>query len=288
MMAQWARCDQAGSTDPRTWARRLKLLRPFTRWLQQFEPRTEVPDDAIFGRAGEEMAALRAAGISFDVVPGVTAALAAAAEAEIPLTLRDVASSLVFATGEDADGNIIGYIPRWLLVRTSTPPETLAAPIRTVIRQANPTLPVNDVNTMLDVVDRDTASRAAQVRVLAAFAAIAFALAGIGIHGLLSFSVSQRAQEIGVRVALGAQPGDILRMVLRRSAMLAVAGVIPGVVVAYLAGRSMEALLAGVAPADAVTMLAAVGLSLLMTVVGSLMPTLRALRVDPITALRAE
>jgi len=138
------------------------------------------------------------------------------------------------------------------------------------------------------VVDRDTASRAAQVRVLAAFAAIAFALAGIGIHGLLSFSVSQRAQEIGVRVALGAQPGDILRMVLRRSAMLAVAGVIPVVVVAYLAGRSMEALLAGVAPADGVTMLAAVGLSLLMTVVGSLMPTLRALRVDPITALRAE
>jgi predicted permease len=186
------------------------------------------------------------------------------------------------------DGNIIGYIPRWLIVRTSTPPETLAAPIRTVIRQANPTLPVNDVNTMLDVVDRDTASRAAQVRVLAAFAAIAFALAGIGIHGLLSFSVSQRAQEIGVRVALGAQPGDILRMVLRRSAMLAVAGVIPGVVVAYLAGRSMEALLAGVAPADGVTMLAAVGLSLLMTVVGSLLPTLRALRVDPITALRAE
>ena len=55
MMAEWARCDQAGSSDPRTWARRLKLLRPFTRWLQQFEPRTEVPDDAIFGRAGERL-----------------------------------------------------------------------------------------------------------------------------------------------------------------------------------------------------------------------------------------
>jgi integrase len=55
MMAQWARCDQAGSTDPRTWARRLKMLRPFTRWLQQFELRTEVPDDAIFGRSGERL-----------------------------------------------------------------------------------------------------------------------------------------------------------------------------------------------------------------------------------------
>ena len=77
-------------------------------------------------------------------------------------------------------------------------------------------------------------------------------------------------------------------MIVRRSVLLALAGVIPGVVLAYVAGRSMEALLAGVKPADAPTMLAAVGLSALMTVVGSVMPTLRALRVDPITALRAE
>jgi len=126
------------------------------------------------------------------------------------------------------------------------------------------------------------------VRVLAAFAAIAFVLAGIGIHGLLSFSVSQRAQEIGVRLALGARSRDILTMVLGRSALLALAGVVPGMALAYAAGRSMEALLAGVKPADATTMFAAVALSALMTFVGSVMPTLRALRVDPITAIRAE
>jgi putative ABC transport system permease protein len=126
------------------------------------------------------------------------------------------------------------------------------------------------------------------VRVLAAFAVIAFVLAGIGIHGLLSFSVSQRAQEIGVRIALGAQSGDILRMIVRRSVMLALTGIVPGVALAYAAGRSMEALLAGVKPADALTLMAAVALSALMTIVGSLVPTLRALRVDPITALRAE
>ena len=147
---------------------------------------------------------------------------------------------------------------------------------------------MNDVATMTEVVERDTASRSAQVRVLAAFAVIAFVLAGIGIHGLLSFSVSQRTQEIGVRKALGAQSQDILQMIVRRSVILALAGVIPGVALAYVAGRSMEALLAGVKPADAPTMLAAVGLSVLMTMVGSVMPTLRALRVDPITALRAE
>ena len=187
-----------------------------------------------------------------------------------------------------ADGDIIGYIPRALVVRTSSQPEAVASPIRAIIRQIEPTLPVSDVATLTEVVERDTASRAAQVRVLAAFAVIAFVLAGIGIHGLLSFSVSQRAQEIGVRMALGAQPGDILRMVVRRSVMLAVAGVIPGIALAYAAGRSMEALLAGVKPADAPTLAAAVVLSVLMTLVGSVMPTLRALRVDPMTALRAE
>ena len=170
----------------------------------------------------------------------------------------------------------------------SSQPGTVAAPIRAIIRQIEPTLPISDVATLTDVVERDTASRAAQVRVLAAFALIAFVLAGIGIHGLLSFSVSQRAQEIGVRVALGAQRADILRMILRRSVQLTLAGVVPGVALAYVAGRSMEALLAGVRPADAPTMVTAVGLSALMTIVGSVMPTLRALRVDPITALRAE
>ena len=187
-----------------------------------------------------------------------------------------------------ADNAIIGYIPRAFVVRTTPPPETLAPPVRAIIRQIEPTLPVSDVSTLLDVVDRDTASRAAQLRVLGAFAAMAFVLAGIGIHSLLSFSVSQRAQEIGVRMALGAQSGDILRMVVRRSLLLALAGVIPGMALAYVAGRSMEALLAGVKPTDAPTMFAAVGLSTLMTIVGSVMPTLRALRVDPISALRAE
>jgi putative ABC transport system permease protein len=147
---------------------------------------------------------------------------------------------------------------------------------------------VSDVGTMTEIVTRDTASRTAQLRVIGAFALIAFVLAGIGIHGLLSFAVSQRTQEIGVRVALGAQPRDIVRMVLRRCLFLAAAGIIPGVALAYAAGRSMEALLAGVKPADAVTMTSVVALAAMMTVAGSLAPTVRALRVDPITALRTE
>jgi putative ABC transport system permease protein len=183
---------------------------------------------------------------------------------------------------------ILGFVPRALVVRSTIPPESLTASIRAIVRQADPMMPVAEVNPLTAIVERDTASRSTQVRVLGVFALIAFVLAAIGIHGLLSFAVSQRTQEIGVRMALGAQSGDILSMVLRRSAMLAVAGVVPGVALAYAAGRSMQALLAGVPPADAVTLATAVGLSVLMTVLGSLAPTLRALRVDPITALRAE
>jgi predicted permease len=186
------------------------------------------------------------------------------------------------------DGNIIGYIPRALVVRASTAPETVAAPLRAIIHGAEPALPVTDVTTLAEIVDRDTASREAQVRVLAAFAVIAFVLAGVGIHGLLSFAVSQREQEIGVRIALGAQARDILSMIMWRSAMLALAGIVPGVLLAYWAGLEMRALLAGVTPGDPWTFAAAVVLSAVMTLVGSLVPTLRALRINPINAIRAE
>jgi predicted permease len=187
-----------------------------------------------------------------------------------------------------ADGSIIGYIPRSLIVRTSSAPASFVPSIRGIIRRLDPTLPVADVGTMAEAVDNDTASRGAQLRVIGAFAIIAFVLAGVGIHGLLSFAVSQRAQEIGVRRALGAQSGAILAMVVGRCVRLAGVGVVLGVALAYVAGRQMEALLAGVKPADTITLLAAVGLSIVMTVIGSVMPTLRALRVDPLTAIRTE
>jgi putative ABC transport system permease protein len=160
--------------------------------------------------------------------------------------------------------------------------------VRQIIRAADPEQPVSDVRTMADIVEDQTASRAAQVRVLGAFAAIAFLLAGVGIHGLLSFAVSRRKQEIGVRIALGAQPGEIVKMIVRQGAWLACAGVVPGIVLAYAAGRALEGLLAGVRPGDALTFAGAVGLCVLMTVLGSLVPALRAVRIDPIAAIRSE
>jgi predicted permease len=203
--------------------------------------------------------------------------------------LERVSEPQVYLSSQQVnDGAITFYTPKSLAVRATVPAANLAPVVRDIITRADPKLPVMDMQTLADMVNSETASRSVQVRVLSAFAAIAFALAGIGIHGLLSFSVSQRVQEIGVRIALGAQSSDILSMVLRRSLLLAIGGVVPGVAIAYAAGRSMEALLAGVKPADALTLASAIVLSLLMTLAGSLAPTMRALRIDPSTALRAE
>ena len=160
--------------------------------------------------------------------------------------------------------------------------------IRGIIARADPQLPISDVQTLADIVNGETAARQVQVRVLGAFAAIAFLLAGIGLHGLMAYNVSQGARDIGVRIALGAQRSRILAMVLRRGLALATAGIAVGAVMAYAAGRLLQALLAGISPTDVVTFAAAVGLAALMTLLGSLLPALRAVRVDPIQVVRTE
>ena len=123
--------------------------------------------------------------------------------------------------------------------------------MRSIIQGLDPQQPITNLRPMTDIIDAQTASRTVQVRVLAGFAFVAFLLAAIGIHGVLSFAVSQRTPEIGVRIALGAQRADILRMVMRQGLLLVAAGLVPGLALAYAAGRSLESLLAGVAPADA-------------------------------------
>ncbi|MGH7498981.1 MAG: ABC transporter permease [Gemmatimonadales bacterium] len=186
------------------------------------------------------------------------------------------------------DGSLIGYIPQDLAIRTSMPPGTLLPAIRQAVSATDPEQPISNVRTLEEIVTEETASRAVQARVLAAFAAIAFFLAAVGIHGLLSFAVSSRRHEFGVRMALGAQSGAIVAMVMRQAVLLAAAGVLPGIVLAYAAGRAMQSLLAGVLPGDAATFSATVTLCVVMTLAGSLVPVLRAVRVAPATVFRAE
>lgn len=187
-----------------------------------------------------------------------------------------------------ADGSISFYAPRALALRTTGSPSGLAPAVRAIIRGADPNVAIVDLQTLGDIVEQDTASRSTQVRVLAAFAAIAFVLAAVGIHGLLSFAVSQRTQEIGVRIALGARWEDVVSLIVANALRVGTVGLIAGAALAYVAGRSMEALLAGVHPADAQTFGAVIVLTAVMVAMGTLVPTIRALKIDPIKAIRTE
>jgi predicted permease len=180
------------------------------------------------------------------------------------------------------------YAPKDLVVRASLPAATLVPALRRIVNRADAGVPLSDVKTLVDVVADDTAPRRLQARVIGGFAALAFLLAGVGVYGLLAFTVSERSREIGVRLALGAQTRDVAAMVVRRGFRLAAGGVILGAALAYAAGRSMQALLFGVSPADLPTFAAAIALSLAMALLGSLSPALRAARLDPLAAIRAE
>ncbi len=184
------------------------------------------------------------------------------------------------------DGSFPFYVPKDLVVLSSN--SSVMPAIRRVIHAADPEQSISNVRSMAEIVAADSAARSVQVYAIASFAAMAFLLAAIGIHGLLAFAVSQRRTEFGVRIALGAQRHNILGMVLRQGVVLTAAGVVPGLALAYAAGRAMEALLAGVKPGDSVTFTAAAALVVLMTLAGSLLPALRAVRVDPIQAIRTD
>lgn len=186
------------------------------------------------------------------------------------------------------DGWIIWYAPKDLAVRFSGPSQTLVPSIRRVIAQADPQQPVSDVQPLTQIVDDDMAPRLTQLCVLGGFALIAMLLAGIGIHGLFSFTVSNRSQEIAVRMAVGARSKDILAMIFRESFLLSAAGAVAGIALAYAFARVLESLLAGVSPADPGTYAAGLGIAGLTSLAGSLWPAIRALRIDPMTAMRAE
>jgi putative ABC transport system permease protein len=190
--------------------------------------------------------------------------------------------------GQVDSGSVVFYTPKDLVVRSAPPMMTLLPEIRRIVHAADPSQPISDVRTMEAIVANETASRLGQLRVLGMLAAVALLLAAVGIHGLLSFTVSRRTQEIGVRVALGAESHQILSMVMREGLLLSLAGVIPGLAIAYAAGRGMETLLVGVRPTDPLALTVAIGVTCLTALLGCARPALRASRVDPTEALRAE
>ena len=174
------------------------------------------------------------------------------------------------------------------MIRHSGPDDALVSAVRQIVRAVDPEQPISEVRPLGDVLARETATRRGQLQVLGVFAIVAILLSAVGIYGLLAYTVSQRAQEIAIRLALGAEPARVGRMILADGMRMALFGIVPGVLGAYAAARAMSALLFGVAPGDPATFAAAVGLALLTAFAGTVVPAWRAVRLTPMSVLRAE
>jgi putative ABC transport system permease protein len=176
-----------------------------------------------------------------------------------------------------------------LLVRTRTQaPRAQADAVRRVFREADPGLSIWDVRTMDEVRSFTTWEQRFFGHLMGAFAAQALLLSCLGVYGVLAYAVSQRIHEIGVRLALGARPLDVVRLVLRRGLALGLAGAGLGLVLSLAVGRALSGVLYGVAPSEPLALIATAAVLLAVVLVASLLPARRAAAIDPIAALRAE
>jgi putative ABC transport system permease protein len=173
-----------------------------------------------------------------------------------------------------------------LVIKTSGDPAALASSVRAAIRAEEPPAMISSLATMQTRLDDQLAERRFQLWTLSVFALIALMLASAGIYGLMYQAVGRRTHELGVRIALGARPGDVMRLVIGQGLALAGSGAAAGVVASVWLTRLLKNLLYGVSPSDPVTMSVSVGVLVLVALVATAMPACRAARVNPLVALR--
>lgn len=175
-----------------------------------------------------------------------------------------------------------------MVVRSPLPSEALLGPVRRAIRATDPTMPTGDFQTLNSVVDRAVSPRRFTLLLLGGFAGTALLLAALGIYGVLSYTVSQRIPEIGIRMALGESGGQVLGRVVGRTMVLAGIGAVIGVAGSLALSRLMASLLYGVEPTDARTFLTMTAVILTVSALAGYLPARKASRTDPMVALRAE
>lgn len=174
-----------------------------------------------------------------------------------------------------------------IVLRTTSDPATIFPAVRGVLNQLDPTVPPR-LNTFTQVFSESLTSRRFNLLLVGVFALAALLLAMAGVYGVLAYSVAQRTREFGVRIALGASPGDILKMVLRQALITAAIGIALGLVGSFLLTRTMRSLLFEVSPSDPLTIVGVALLLLLIAMLASYIPARKATRVDPMVALRHE
>jgi len=212
-----------------------------------------------------------------------------------PLTIAGVVG-LVKQYGLDTDGKIVVYFPQtqqadnglYQVARTSSDPARVAGAIVREVHAVDPGVPVYDIRTMQDRLHASLARQRFSMTMLAAFAMFAMILAAVGVYGVISFVVTQGTHDIGVRIALGAQHTNILRLVVRQGMGLALVGIALGLAGAAALTRVMASLLFGVSATDRITFTFVTTFLAATALVASYLPARRATRVDPMVALREE
>jgi putative ABC transport system permease protein len=178
--------------------------------------------------------------------------------------------------------------PRQLVVRTSGDPLSLAPALRSAVWAVDPAQPVSGIRAMTEVLDTELAYRDTQLTLTGTFAVIALLLAAVGLYGVLSYTVSQSTNEIGLRMALGAAQTTVVGTVVRSALSTALAGIGVGLLATFVLTDTIASFLYGVSPTDPATAIGVAGVLLLVAGIAAFVPALRAARVNPMTALRAE
>jgi predicted permease len=173
-------------------------------------------------------------------------------------------------------------------VRTRSAPAAVTGAVREAVRQIDPNLPVMDVSTQIEQVEMRFQQEKFFAQAYTLFGIVALLLASLGLFGLMSYNVARRTNEIGIRMALGAQRGDVLRLVMRESMLLVVIGVATGLAMALAAGRLVTTLLYGVPPTDVMAIVPAIVVMMAVSALAGYLPARHASRVDPMVALRNE
>ncbi|MFP5264165.1 MAG: ADOP family duplicated permease [Blastocatellia bacterium] len=180
------------------------------------------------------------------------------------------------------------FAPNHLVVRTNVEPQSLAATVRATVWEIDKDQPVSNISTMEDILSESVARQRFSTLLLGIFAAVALILAAVGIYGVMSYSVAQRTREIGIRMALGAQTSDVLKLVIVQGMKLALSGVTVGLIGAYALTRLMQSLLFGVSATDPLTFVLIAFLLAGVALLACYIPARRAVKVDQIIALRYE
>jgi len=172
------------------------------------------------------------------------------------------------------------------VMRTSLPAQTIERQIRQELQSIDPSLPIFNIRSMDEVISASLATRQFSASLVAAFAAVALFMVSIGVYGLLANMVEQRARELAIRMALGAQRADVFKMILGKGTMIAAIGVICGIVISLLVAPTINFMLYGVHPIDPFVLLAVPALLLGVALLASYIPARRAANKDPLVVLR--